>query len=191
MRKRTIATVQQDPSGLEQDWLKVEDSAEVEITSEDAAHPIESALLPGAGSGWRAGGSGKQMIRLLFAHPQRLRRIQLNFLEPVAERMEEYILRWSPDGGRSFREIVRQQWNFSPQGATAETEDHRVDLSGVTTVLELSITPDTSGRSALASLAQLRCLMPRRPGPRCQQARPNVRHWGRIATASHYRTCGV
>ena len=98
---------------------------------------------------------GKQTIRLLFAHPQELHRIWLNFVEPADTRTQEYVLRWSPDGGQSFREIVRQQWNFSPQGATSETEDYRVELSGVT-VLELSITPDTSGQSAFASLAQLR-----------------------------------
>jgi len=155
MRKRMIAAVQQDTSPLDQGWLNMEGLAEVEITSEDVTHPIESALLPGGGSGWRAAGPGKQTIRLLFAHPQRLRRIRLNFVESVAERTQEYLLRWSPDGGQSFREIVRQQWNFSPQGATSETEDHRVELSGVT-VLELSITPDTSGQCAFASLAQLR-----------------------------------
>ena len=54
MRKRVIAAVQQDTSPLDQDWLNVEGLAEVEITSEDATHPIESALLPGRGSGWRA-----------------------------------------------------------------------------------------------------------------------------------------
>ena len=59
------------------------DLAEVEITSEDAAHPIESALLPGSTSGWRAAEPGKQTIRLLFANPQRLRRIWLNFEEPA------------------------------------------------------------------------------------------------------------
>jgi len=64
-------------------------------------------------------------------------------------------LRWSPDSGQSFREIVRQQWNFSPQGATSETEDHHVELPAVT-VLELSIIPDTGGGNAFASLAQLR-----------------------------------
>jgi hypothetical protein len=64
-------------------------------------------------------------------------------------------LRWSADGGRSFQEIVRQQWNFSPHGATRDTEDHRVDLPAVT-VLELSIIPDASGGNARASLAQLR-----------------------------------
>ena len=155
MRKRVVAAVQHETSPLDQDWLNLEGLTEVEITSEDAAHPIESALLPGGGLGWRAGGPGKQTIRLLFAHPQRLRRIRLKFVESVAERTQEYVLRWSPDGGQSFLEIVRQQWNFSPQGATSETEDHHVELSGVT-VLELSITPDTSGQSAVATLAQLR-----------------------------------
>jgi hypothetical protein len=155
MRKRVVATVPQDISPLDQDWLNVEGLAEVEITSEDATHPIESALLPGGGSGWRAGDPGKQTIRLLFAHPQRLRRIWLNFVDPVAERTQEYVLRWSSDGGQSFREIVRQQWNFSPQGATSETEDHHVELPAVT-VLELSIIPDVSRENAFASLAQLR-----------------------------------
>ena len=155
MRKRIIPPVQQDTSPPGEDWLDLERLAQVEITSEDAAHPIESALLPGRGSGWRAAGPGEQTIRLLFAHPQRLRRIWLQFVEPFTERTQEFVLRWSADGGQSFREIVRQQWNFSPQGATCETEDHRVDLSGVT-VLELIIIPDISRGDARASLAQLR-----------------------------------
>jgi hypothetical protein len=155
MRKRIIAPVQQETASSDQDWLNVEGLAEVEITSEDAAHPIESALLPGRASGWRAAVPGKQTMRLLFTHPQRLQRIWLNFVDPVTERTQEYVLRWSPDGGQSFREIVRQQWNFSPRGATCETEDHHVELPAVT-VLELSIIPDTSGGNAFASLAQLR-----------------------------------
>ena len=133
----------------------MEELAEVEITSEDTAHPIESALLPGRASGWRAADPGTQTIRLIFSAPQRLRRIWLNFVEPSTERMQEYIVRWSPDGGQSFREIIRQQWNFSPQGATSETGDHHVSLPAVT-VLELSIIPDISGGNAFASLAQLR-----------------------------------
>jgi hypothetical protein len=155
MRKRLIAPVQQQTAPPGQDWLNVEELAEVEITSEDAGHPIESALLPGWTSGWRAAGPGKQTIRLLFAHPQRLRRIWMNFVEIRAERTQEYVLSWSADGGQSFREIVRQQWNFNPQGATGETEDHHVELPAVT-VLELNIIPDTSGGMAFASLEQLR-----------------------------------
>ena len=155
MRKRIIPSVQKDIPPPGEDWLDLERLAQVEITSEDAAHPIESALLPDRGSGWRAAGPGEQTIQLLFDHPQQLRRIWLQFVEPVTERTQEFVLRWSPDGGQSFREIVRQQWNFSPQGATCETEDHRVDLSGVT-VLELSIIPDISKGDARASLSQLR-----------------------------------
>ena len=65
------------------------------------------------------------------------------------------MLRWSPDGGQSYREIVRQQYNFSPPAVTREFEDYAVDLAGVTT-LELRIVPDVSGGDARASLAQLR-----------------------------------
>ena len=155
MRKRIITQVQKDTASPDQDWLNMEEIAEVEITSEDAAHPIESALLPSQASGWRAAEPGQQTIRLLFNHPQRLRRIWMNFLEPGTERTHEYVLRWSPDSGQSFREIVRQQWNFSPQGTTSETEDYHVELPAVT-VLELSIIPDISGGIAFASLAQLR-----------------------------------
>ena len=64
------------------------------------------------------------------------------------------MLRWSADGGHSYREIVRQQWNFNPQGATSETEEHRVELSGVN-ALELMITPDIGNGQALASLARM------------------------------------
>jgi len=155
MRKRIIPPAKQNISPLDENWLDLERLAQVEITSEDATYPIESALLPGQVWGWRATQPGEQSIRLLFEHPQRLRRIWLQFVEPATERTQEFVLRWSPDGGQSFREIVRQQWNFSPQGATCETEDHRVDLMGVT-VLELSIIPDISRGNALASLAQLR-----------------------------------
>jgi hypothetical protein len=155
MRKRIIAPAQHEKASPAGDWLNLEAVAEVEVTSEDTAHPIESALLPGDATGWRAAAPGKQTMRLLFADPQRLRRIWLDFVETQTERTQEYVLRWSADRGQSFREIVRQQWNFSPQGATRETEDHHVDLPAVT-VLELSIIPNTSGGNALASLEQMR-----------------------------------
>ena len=155
MRKRIITPVQKETVTSDPIWLNLEELAEVEITSENAAHPIESALLPGRTSGWRAADPGEQTIRLIFANPQRIRRIWLNFEETHIERMQEYVLRCSQDSGKTFQEIVRQQWNFSPQGATSETEDHLVELPAVN-VLELSIIPDTSGDNVFASLAQLR-----------------------------------
>jgi hypothetical protein len=154
MRKRIIGAVPKD-AAPDDAWLDLARLAQVEVTSEDAEHPIEAALVPGTEAGWRAAQPGEQTIRLMFDQPQRLRRIWLLFLEPTTARTQEFVLRWSPDGGQSFREIVRQQWNFSPQGASREVEDYTVDLAGVT-VLELNIIPDKSGGDARASLAQLR-----------------------------------
>ena len=65
------------------------------------------------------------------------------------------MLRWSPDSGQTLHEIIRQQWNFSPHGATTQTEDLNVDLTSVT-LLELSIVPDIGAGPARASLARLR-----------------------------------
>jgi len=155
MQKRIIETRREDSATHDQQWLSTQVIQTAEITSEDADHPIESALLPEGGAGWRAAAPGRQTIRLVFAQPQTLRRIWLHFVEPSAERTQEYTLRWSGDGGKSFSEVVRQQWNFSPRGASSETEDHRVDLPAVG-VLELSIVPDIGGGDAVASLAQLR-----------------------------------
>ncbi|HEY7514133.1 MAG TPA: carbohydrate-binding protein, partial [Vicinamibacteria bacterium] len=115
MRKRVITpVVPQGPASLEPEWLDVEELARVEVTSEDPAQPIESALVPGEESGWRAALPGEQTIRLVFDRPQRVSRMWLLFIEPDTTRTQEFVLRWSPDGGRSFREILRQQWNFGP-----------------------------------------------------------------------------
>jgi hypothetical protein len=92
---------------------------------------------------------------VLFDKVQRLMRIQLLFHEDQQARTQEFLLRWSPDGGQSYREIVRQQYNFSPPSVTREFEDYTVDLAGVT-ALELRIVPDISGGDARASVAQLR-----------------------------------
>ena len=154
MRKRIFTPALQETTQPDLEWLNVDGLAEVEITSEDDAYPIESALLPGQVSGWRAAVPGKQTIRLLFDHPQTLRRIWLHFEDNGTERTQEFVLRWSPDGGQSFQEIVRQQWNFSPEGATSEIEELHVELPAVT-VIELSIIPDISGGQTLASLEKL------------------------------------
>jgi hypothetical protein len=154
MRKHIIGQDLGKVSAAEPDWIDLERLAQVEITSEDVGYPIESALIPGKVTGWRAAQPGEQTIRLLFDGPLRLRRIHLAFHEDEQERTQEFVLRWSPDGGQSYREILRQQYNFGPE-AVVEIEDYDIDLDGVT-ALELLIVPDISGGSARASLAQLR-----------------------------------
>ena len=155
MRKRLITPTSESIRTQSEGWLDVEQAAVVEVTSEDAQCPVESAFVSGDARGWRAAGPGSQTIRLVFDQPQRLKRISLVFEENETARTQEFVLRWSPDGGKSVKEIVRQQWNFSPPESVREVEEYQVDLSGVT-VLELIINPNISGGVARASLKNLR-----------------------------------
>ena len=156
MRKRIIAKPIHSPPA-EQGWLDLESTASVEVTSEDNAFRIESSLLQSDSDkrGWRAAEPGVQTIRLIFDEPQRLRRIAIVFEETETQRTQEFTLRWSSDRGSSFREIVRQQWNFSSPDATRETEEYNVDLPNVT-LLDLIIDPDKGNGKARASLLSLR-----------------------------------
>jgi hypothetical protein len=135
--------------------LNLDRTASVEVTSEENGYPIESALLADETRGWRAASPGTQTIRLVFDKPQRLSRIWLIFEDSENTRTQEFVLRWSSDAGRSYREIVRQQWNFSPSGSVRETEEYAVELFEVT-ILELIVVPDKSPSEARASLANLR-----------------------------------
>ncbi|HEY4781962.1 MAG TPA: hypothetical protein VIH54_09105 [Chthoniobacterales bacterium] len=155
MRKRLITPTQETVRSRGEGWLDVEQAAMVEITSEDKDYPVESAFASGEAQGWRAAEAGTQTIRLVFDQPQRLKRISVVLEEKEIGRTQEFVLRWSADGGNSFREIVRQQWNFSPPETIREVEEYQVELASVT-VLELIIVPNVSGGSARASLKSLR-----------------------------------
>lgn len=102
MRKQIVGHQSRKPSPADTSWLHLEELAQIEITSEDSAHPVESALTPGNGSGWRATEPGEQMLRLLFDKPLSLRHLRLMFREEEAERTQEFLLRWSSDGGTSY-----------------------------------------------------------------------------------------
>jgi len=154
MRKKVIRIPQISPA-WEQGWLDLNQLASVEVSSEEASHPIELALLGDDKRGWRAAGPGSQTIRIIFDSPQRLRRIWLAFEDSEASRTQEFVLRWSPQAEQPFREIVRQQWNFSSPSGVREIEDYAVDLADVG-VLELVIVPDKSGGDAQASLVKMR-----------------------------------
>jgi hypothetical protein len=154
MRKQIVSHLQRESPSANATWLDLEALARVEVTSEDAAHPIESALLTVGATGWRAENAGEQTVRLLFEAPQRLRRIRLLFREEKETRTQEFVLRWSPTTESSWRDLVRQQYHFSPAGATEEIEEYQVELEEVA-ALELTIIPNVSGGS-YASLEQLR-----------------------------------
>ena len=155
MRKRLIDSTPESIRTRGEGWLDIESAAVVEVTSEDPNCPVESAFVSGDARGWRAAAPGSQTIRLVFDQPQRLKCISLVFEENETARTQEFVLRWSPDGGSSVKEIVRQQWNFSPPDSIREVEEYQVELSSVT-VLELVINPNVGGGVARASLKNLR-----------------------------------
>jgi hypothetical protein len=152
MRKRIITS---NPSlSVARGWLDLNQAATVEVTSEEPGFPVEAVFQSDNGSGWRAGGPGDQQIRIIFDQPVPVHRIQLRFVEPAVQRTQEFSLRWFPESRGSSQEIVRQKWNFSPDGSTTETEDYEVNLDRAS-VLELLIQPALSG-DAIATLASWR-----------------------------------
>lgn len=154
MRKRIVGTDSAQTKSGGGPWLDLEALATAEVSSEDPAHPVEGALIPGDDRGWRARDSGPQTLRLVFDRPQALRRIRLVFDEPEAERTQEFYLGWAPAATDEPREIVRQQWTFH-SGAAREEEDLEVALDRVG-LLELYVVPAIGGGPAVASLSELR-----------------------------------
>ena len=155
MRKRLINPTAERLGALGQGWLDLEHAAVVEVTSEDKDFPVESAFASEDTRGWRAAAPGSQTIRLIFDRPQSLKCVSLVFKEDERARTQEFVLRCFSDGGSTIKEIVRQQWNFSPPESVREVEQYQVDLDNVE-VLELVIKPEIGGGVARASLKNLR-----------------------------------
>jgi len=154
MRKRIIGREVEQPQE-QYHWLNLVQLAQAEITSEDAEHPFEAALIDSSCGGWRAAESGQQTLRLLFDSAQNIGLIRLVFEVPEQPRTQEFVLRFSSDGGVSYRDIARQQYNFSAPDATRQIEEYSVNLEAVSG-LELCIVPEIGGGSVHATLAEWR-----------------------------------
>jgi hypothetical protein len=122
MRKRLVNTTPAIVQTRGEGWLDLEHAATVEVASEDKDFPIESSLSIEPRQGWRASQPGAQTIRLVFDGPQELKRISLVFEEDKIMRTQEFVLRALSNPGGPFREIVRQQWNFSVPTSTREID---------------------------------------------------------------------
>jgi hypothetical protein len=89
-----------------------------------------------------------------FDQPQTISRLMYEVEEATRERTQEVRVEISEDGARTYRQILVQEYNFSPRGATYQREEQRFDLHGVTH-LRLTIVPNKSG-SGTATLTALR-----------------------------------
>ena len=141
------------PERLSEGWVDLSECAAFEVTSEEAGSPLENALSPDAKK-WIAATPGEQTIRITFDEPQNISKIFLLFEETANTRSQEFALSWQQAGQSEWREIVRQQFNFSPPGTATETENFNVSLQRAS-ALELLIIPERSG-GGHASLSQLR-----------------------------------
>ncbi len=131
--------------------------ATVAVTSETPDHPVENAFdnqrEPG-GSRWIAATPGEQTLILAFDAPQNIRQVMLEVEENHDSRTQELQLGVSHDGGNTYRELLRQEFNFSPSSTTFEREEWTVASEQVTH-LRLCIKPDKGGRPCRASLTTL------------------------------------
>ena len=69
-------------------------------------------------------------------------------------RTPEVRLAVSGDGGRTYREPLRQEYNFSPPGLTFQREDWAANSDAVTH-LRLHIQPDKGGKPCRATITSL------------------------------------
>jgi hypothetical protein len=152
MRKAVLPTSGPEPRPALDTWLDLEHLAFLEISSEDPSHPFEHALRGEGTEGWKAADLGPQTIRLKFDEPRAIRRIRLEFRESQQERSQEFSL--SACINNQKRQIVRQQWSFSPGGSTTEIEDYTVNLTGVSSI-DLEIDPGRHDKQAHASLQSI------------------------------------
>jgi hypothetical protein len=137
--------------------IPVAEVATVQVTSEQAGHPIDSVFDdrrgPG-GSRWIADGPGEQTLVLVFDAPQTVRVVGLEVEELSASRTQELSVAVSSDGGGTYRELVRQEFTFSPPDTTFERELWSVAADGVTH-LRIDVKPDKGGRIGQATLTSL------------------------------------
>ena len=156
LRKQIITKSPSAPSPMP-GRIDVAAVATVLVTSEDPGHPVDHAFDRHRGPGgtrWIAGEPGEQTLILAFDAPQAIRRVALEVEEPGVARTQELQLAASSDGGTNYREVLRQEYNFSPPGTTFEREDWAVNAEGVTH-LRLVIRPDKGDKPCRATITSL------------------------------------
>jgi hypothetical protein len=138
--------------------LDIASHATLAYSSEDPNHPLERLFDRHFGPGgtrWASARSdATERIVLEFDHSQRISRLVYEVEECWRERTQQVRVEVSADQGRTYRQVLAQDYTFSPQGATFQHEDLRLDLPAITH-LSLTIVPNKGG-SGIATLTSLR-----------------------------------
>jgi len=160
LRKHIISNASQataTETALTPDGMHVPALATVLVTSESPDHPVDY-LFDGhdgpGGTRWIASADGEQTLIVAFDTPQTIREVALETEEPSASRTQVLTLSLSQDGGQTYREVLRQEFNFSPPGTTFERERWSVPAARVTH-LRVAIQPHKGGAPCRATLTSL------------------------------------
>jgi F5/8 type C domain len=156
LRKRPLVTA--STNALADDEIDVARLAVILYSSERPSDPVEHLFDGASGAGatrWiSARPDTTEQIIVEFNEPQPISRLVYEVEERERERTQEVRAEISEDGGRSYRQILAQDYNFSPAGATFQRQDQRFERRPASH-LRLTIVPNKNGSGA-ATLTTLR-----------------------------------
>jgi hypothetical protein len=146
---------------LPADEVDIASCAVIAYSSENPAYPVEHLLDgvsgPGATRWMSARPDVIEQIVVEFDHPQTISWLVYEVEEAIRERTQEVRVEVSEDGGQTYRQLLVQEYTFSPRGATYQREEQRLNLHQVNH-LRLTIVPNKNG-SGTATLTALRLFL--------------------------------
>jgi F5/8 type C domain len=158
LRKRLMSQERITSADSRPGEIDIADGAIIAYSSEEAAHPVEHLIDGVGGPGGTYWASSRpnttERIVLEFDHPERISCLVYEVEECSQERTQEVRVEVSTDRGRSYHQVLAQDYTFSPHGATFQHEELRLELQSITH-LRLTIVPNKSG-AGVASLTTLR-----------------------------------
>jgi hypothetical protein len=157
VRKRLLPKEGENPAPFAGE-IDIASHAVLAYTSDDPDHPIDNLIDGhyGRHSTFWAGAKPDTAERIIveFDQPQSISWIIYEVEDCACARTQEVSVEVSSDGGRTYRQMLVQEYTFSPGGATFQREVQRLNLPPISH-LRLTVVPDKSG-SGPAKLNSLR-----------------------------------
>ncbi len=157
VRKRLLPKEGENPAAFAGE-IDIASQAVLAYTSDDPDHPIDNLIDGhyGRDSTFWAGAKPNTLERIIveFDQPQSVSWMIYEVEECACARTQEVSVEVSLDGGSTYRQMLVQEYTFSPAGATFQREVQRLNLPPISH-LRLTIVPDKHG-SGPAKLNSLR-----------------------------------
>ncbi len=154
LRKKIVPSANEAAMPATANTIDIIRSAELIATSESENFPLDNIVDGSTGLGssqWVAGSAGPQTLIFKFDSPQNITAIVYEIEEREVARTQEICFEVSTDSGAHFREILRHEYHFSPDGSTFQREELKLDLPQLTD-LKMTIKPDKGNLACRAKL---------------------------------------